>query len=300
MTSVLPGRIPAHLDRIINAALIATLAWMLAGGVWSVVVPGQMHVPDQGDAPAPASYGSRQADGNEPISHRSGFLRSARYQPFGTLQESATAAVEEAPETRLRLELVGVLATGQGSGSAIIVAGGGAAELYPVGATIGDNLATLHQVHNDRVILRRGGRYETLRLPRAEDPRVRASATEDRAPEATADTSDDATRLSPVTARVSRSRWLDNPERVMDALRAQPVVRNGNLVGIRVSPTRNQREFQRAGLRDGDIITSVEGRSIRTIDNPQQLLRRIGDAEQVNIVIERGGQTLPLTVELTE
>lgn len=299
MTSVLPGRLPARLDRIVNAALIATLAWLLAGVVWSVVVPGQTHVPDLADAPVPASDGTRGAGGNEATSRRSGFLRSAQYEPFGTLQESAAAAVEEAPDTRLRLELVGVLATGQGAGSAIIVAGGGPAELYHVGATIGDNLATLHQVHKDRVILRREGRYETLRLPRAEDPRVRATATESRAT-ATPDAATETAPPAPVTARLSRSRWLENPERVMDALRAQPVVRNGNLFGIRVSPTRNQREFQRAGLRDGDIITSVEGQSIRTIDNPQQLLSRIGDAEQVNIVIERGGQTLPLTVELTE
>jgi len=86
----------------------------------------------------------------------------------------------------------------------------------------------------------------------------------------------------------------------MDALRAQPVMRDGALVGIRLTPTRNEREFEQAGLREGDIITTVEGQQVRDIEDPDQLLSRLSDMDRVNITIERDGQILPLAIELTE
>jgi general secretion pathway protein C len=86
----------------------------------------------------------------------------------------------------------------------------------------------------------------------------------------------------------------------MNALRTQPVMRDGTLVGIRVTPTRNQREFERAGLQEGDIITTVEGQRVSEIDEPGQLLSRLGETDRVSLTIERGGQTLPLAIELTE
>ncbi|AKJ94163.1 hypothetical protein TVD_01700 [Thioalkalivibrio versutus] len=290
-----PRLLPLPLPWILSAGLLAVTAWLIAGLVWSIAVPGYTY--PSGTTVhaerAPASRPDPSAEADAPP--RSGYTRSAAFSPFGTSREAAPQAVENAPETRLSLELLGVLATGQGNGSAIISAGGANVELYHVGDTIGNQLATLHQVRADRVILEREGRLETLRLPRGDELRVDGSRSDtDQRP------SQAAASPAPITANISRSRWLDDPQRAMNSLRAQPVLRDGALLGIRVTPTRNQREFERAGLQEGDIITSVQGQQVRDIEDPEQILAGLGDSDRVNITIERDGQTLPLTIELTE
>ena len=286
--------LPFPFPWLVSAGLLAAIAWLLAGLFWSLTVPGY-NLP-----PVPTGGAERAALDRPPPSpgadepSPSGFGRAAEFSPFGSTQTNALQVIENAPETRLRLELIGVLTYGPDNGSAIIAAGGGDAELYHVGDTIGDELATLHQVHVDRVILERDGQLETLRLPRNDELPVGdgATATEQRAARASGS--------PPATASISRSRWLADPQQLMNALRTQPVMRDGTLVGIRVTPTRNQREFERAGLQEGDIITTVEGQRVSEIDEPGQLLSRLGETDRVSLTIERGGQTLPLAIELTE
>jgi len=291
--------VPSSLPWILSAGLLAAIAWLVAGLIWSIAVPGFNY--DAGPTgQAELAFTSRPSPsattGDPP---QSGFARSAEFSPFGSAQVTEPKAIENAPETRLRLELLGVLVSGEDGGSAIISTGDGDVNLYYAGDSIGNQLATLHQVHADRVILERDGRLETLRLPRSEALQVDRGAAgappngEPRSPRASG---------SPVSPRanVSRSRWLQNPERALNSLRTQPVMRDDQLVGIRVTPTRNEREFERAGLQKGDIITSVEGQLVRDIGDPNQLLSRLGNADRVNLTIERDGQTLPLAIELIE
>ncbi|WP_026331553.1 type II secretion system protein GspC [Thioalkalivibrio sp. ALMg3] len=290
-----PRLVPFPLPWMLSAGLLAATAWLIAGLVWSIAVPGYTYPSGTTDSAEPATASRSGPSPAADAPPRSGFTRSAEFSPFGSPRQAAPQAIEDAPDTRLSLELLGILATGQGNGSAIISAGRANVELYHVGDTIGNQLATLHQVHADRVILEREGRLETLRLPRGDELRVDSgrSDTDQRS-------SQTAGSPAPITANISRSRWLDDPQRAMNSLRAQPVLRDGALLGIRVTPTRNQREFERAGLQEGDIITSVQGQQIRDIDDPEQILAGLGNADRVNITIERDGQTLPLTIELTE
>ncbi|WP_018881427.1 type II secretion system protein GspC [Thioalkalivibrio sp. ALE30] len=293
--TLLPRLAPIHLPWILSVGLLAASAWVIAGLVWTIAVPGHTYAPGAVESMgrAPAEQASPSTASDDPV--QSGFARSADFAPFGSLQKTQPEAIEHAPDTRLSLELIGVLATGQGRGSAIISSGRSNVALYHVGDTIGNQLARLHQVHPDRVILEREGQLEMLRLPRGEDLRVG-----DRRTDSPQRPSQPASSPAPVTASVSRSRWLEDPEQAMNSLRAQPVMRDGTLVGIRVTPTRNQREFERAGLQEGDIITSVEGQQIRDISDPEQILSGLDSVDRVNITIERDGQTLPLTIELTE
>lgn len=294
-----PRLVPSPLPWILSAGLLAAIAWLVAGLIWSIAVPGYTYLPgatDNAELALP-SRPDQSSPSDEPP--RSGFARSAEFSPFGSAELTEPQAIENAPETRLRLELLGVLASGQGSGSAIISTGGADVELYHVGDTIGNQMATLHKVHVDRVILEREGRLETLRLPRGEELRARGGGA-DAASDREQRSSQPAGEPAPTRASVSRSRWLEDPERTMNSLRAQPVMRDDALVGIRITPTRNEREFERAGLQKGDIITSVQGQLVRDIDDPDKLLSGLGNTDRVNITIERDGQTLPLVIELIE
>src|SRR5690554_4434823 len=89
----------------------------------------------------------------------------ASYEFFGRPPEQvgvAEAVKRSAPETRLRLRLEGVLVGQRPEDSGAIVAGSnGETEYYRVGETLPGN-AELAEVESDRILIRRGGRYESL------------------------------------------------------------------------------------------------------------------------------------------
>ncbi|PYG04224.1 MULTISPECIES: type II secretion system protein N [unclassified Thioalkalivibrio] len=284
-----------RLPRLLNLALAVMLAWMTAGLVWLMLAPeGVLPPPDPAAAPTDTTHSSSPASATTEAGEdrASGFSRSARHEPFGPLETATPAPVEQAPETRLQLDLKGVLADGHGDGTAFIAAGGRDIELYRPDDTIGEQMATLDQVHPDHVVLLRDGRHEILRLPRGEDPRIAGNGADRSAEPSPATSSAD--------GRISRDRWLNDPERVMDAVRARPVIRQGSLAGLEVRPTRNRRDFERTGLRPGDIITSVGGREISAIEDPETLLADLQDARRVDITVERDGQARSLSIEFTE
>ena len=93
-----------------------------------------------------------------------------RYQPKMTAAASANA-----PDTQMNLILKGVLAGGAKIAFAIIAQGqGGAEDFYGIGDQVSG--AILREVHADRVILERNGRFETLRLPEEGGTRVARAA----------------------------------------------------------------------------------------------------------------------------
>lgn len=87
---------------------------------------------------------------------------------FGTAEvttQTLAAAAIDAPETRLNLKLRGILAADEPSLSRAIISSGSDDKVYAVGASLPGG-ATVEAVLADRVLLRRAGRLETLRLPR--------------------------------------------------------------------------------------------------------------------------------------
>jgi len=52
--------------------------------------------------------------------------------------------------------------------------------------------------------------------------------------------------------------------------------------------------FSKAGLRAGDLITSVEGRPLRSLDDVAALYARAGSLRTVTAQVVRGGKPLTL------
>jgi type II secretory pathway component PulC len=82
--------------------------------------------------------------------------------------EAPAARVAVAPDTRLRLRLVGVISSSPGSDQAraMIVADGGKARGVAVGQPIAGTDAILHAIEANRVLIRRGSVIEQLKLER--------------------------------------------------------------------------------------------------------------------------------------
>ncbi len=195
--------------------------------------------------------------------------------------------VIDAPETRLNLNLKGIYATGVREASrAIIAEGNNDEKIYAVGDRIPGN-ATIENIYMDRVIIRRGGNLEALRLPRSDE--INGSP---RAPVARRPTTDGPDLIA------LREELLDNPERITDLVRFRPVYRNAEFQGYRIYPGQEQEIFRELGLRPGDLVKEING--VR-LDDPQgvmELINELPNATSVSVMLERRGETENLSVSL--
>nr|WP_296751201.1 type II secretion system protein GspC [Thioalkalivibrio sp.] len=281
---------PSVLPRVVSVLLLLGLGVMAAQLTWQALEPDvrpTATVDITAESVAPTTAAATESP----------FATVARLPLFGVLGERAAPEPVVAPETRLRLRLVGLMASdAPEQGHAIIVESGSPERLYRVGDAVGGGQARLHQIHIDRVILERDGGYETLRLPRSDGSTAGAPASA--APVRTA-----APAPAPNATdepRIQRSEWLGDPERLLQTVRARPVIQGGVLHGLEVSPTRNARQFQQAGLRPGDVITSVNGIPLSAIDDADRLFQDLAGQLRVELVVERDGQALPLSIELVD
>jgi serine protease DegQ len=66
--------------------------------------------------------------------------------------------------------------------------------------------------------------------------------------------------------------------------------------GVRVDSVQDGSLFAKAGLRAGDVIASVEGRPLRSLDDVAALYARAGSLRTVTAQVVRGGKPLTLRV----
>ncbi|MEQ1438614.1 type II secretion system protein GspC [Fontimonas sp. SYSU GA230001] len=262
--------------------LVVAVAWQLAGLAW-VLAPlpeaaRWQAPPVEPVRPRAATAGTRSIDG----------LIAARL--FGEYRAGAQdGRVEEAPETRLSLTLLGILAGDNRKKSrALIGSSSGEEKPYAIGDPITAG-TRLQDILPDRVILNRGGKYETLRLNK-EAPSKESLTYQ---PPPTAGSAETAQALAQI-----REEILADPTKAANYLRVQPANVNGQLKGYRIYPGRERETFQQLGLRPGDLVTAVNGIQLDDNQKALQLLGDLSQATAVTLTIERGGQSQTLNLSL--
>ncbi len=200
-------------------------------------------------------------------------------------------SVVDAPETRLSLTLRGIIALSSGGvGRALIAEGNAEERLYKVGDTLSGS-AVLHEVLADKVILKRGGRFETLTLPRERlEAEVSSAASRGRpaSPSGAATTQ----------LRTLRDEIAGNPQLAFSLIQAQPVLEQGKIKGYRVNPGRQRKLFQGTGLRPGDVVTHVNGVALSDPAQMASLFAQFKTADRFELQLERGGQATSLSIDL--
>ena len=273
------------LPSLAGALFVVLLARALAQIVWSLAP-----VPEAARwQPPPAAPVARAAEGID-VNAIAGAAVFGRYN--APSQEQTLLA---APETPLNLTLIGVWADDSEDRSrALIAQQGGEEKAYAVGDDVARGV-TLNAIFPDRVILARGGRLETLPLARDQPGPVPVPGPMTQQPQASGDESASAPQLARIRDEVAK-----DPARAAEYIRVQPANIGGQLKGYRVYPGRDRAAFTAAGLRPGDLVTQVNGVQL---DEPSKALQLLGDlnqAGQVNLVVERGGQSQNLSINLSQ
>lgn len=263
--------------------LVALIAWQLARIIWLLVPagpPAPVTIPPAGSAGSAAVTGEGSAD----IDY---IVNAHLFGRFDTSAPVAELDPVDAPDTRLNLELRGTIAAEDADRALAIIAERSREEkVYAIGDAVPGG-ASLHSVYTDKVLLRRAGQLETLRLPRASDSGVGAAPPRRQG-------------VAPSRATSIREIVSQTPARLTDVIRPQPVFRDGQQQGYRVYPGRDRQRFSALGLRPGDLITQINGMSLDDPARGMEIFRSLGDATQVSVTLERSGQSQVLNLDTSQ
>jgi general secretion pathway protein C len=204
-----------------------------------------------------------------------------------SLNASSSATI---PETSLRLVLRGVVASSDPKTAAAIVADpGGKEDFYIVGQEMPGG-AVLKEVHAQHIVLSRGGRFETLRLP---ENAIKVGNDEAGASDApSAGVAPEAGAL----LQQYRDQFLQNPQSLANLLQGEPYWDNGRLIGYRLRPGRDAGALAQFGVQSGDVVTAINGVSLVDPAGRMELLRKLPGATEFNVDLLRSGQPVSISI----
>jgi len=210
------------------------------------------------------------------------------------------AEVTDAPETRLNLTLTGVVASSEQEAGTAIIENRGSQAVYGLGEKIEGTNATLQKVYNDRVIIKNGARNETLMLDGIDyeeaNRRREAQARNRPAPE---DDEDAEVELSDEALEATAA-LRERPASFTDFISISPKTEEGQLIGYQVSPGKEPELFKSAGLQAGDVITQINGLDLTDLQQSQEALSELRNAQNIELTIIRDGSLTTLYLDLPE
>ncbi|WOJ94917.1 type II secretion system protein GspC [Congregibacter variabilis] len=212
----------------------------------------------------------------------------------------ALAGIEDgAPETGLPLLLRGVLAASEAGLGQAVIEHRNLQDLYQVGDELpvsGD--VVLAKVLPNLIVLDNGGRYEVLRL--FEDSELVAPVRSGALPVGSRDAARSVSASGDASALAAeyRDRLYRNPQSLAEVVRVAAVREGSELQGYRISPGRAAEEFSALGFESGDVVTAVNGLTLKDPANTVKLYQAMRSASEASFELQRKGETVTLNVSL--
>ncbi|MFA9462046.1 type II secretion system protein GspC [Thiohalorhabdus methylotrophus] len=282
--------------RMAETVLVLALSVALADFTWDLLPgpsrdgkgPGAMAAKPSAGAPRDRSAAERGASGNLRTVPES--VRSL----FGTPPEAQAQAGRPVRETRLDLTLKGILANQREGGRqlAIIASGKEEEKVYRVGDAVPGG-AEIVRIESRRVILRRNGVTEalTLEVKELEGQRTGLASSSQGG-------GNGVRKVGQNRRVVSQSALRSNLKNLPSLLRqakAVPHSLNGHRAGFRIVNIQPGSIYEELGLREGDVVQSVNGKDIRTPGQALNAYRELKSAEEFKVRLKRNGQDRTLT-----
>ena len=275
------NKLSSKLPRLLSILLLALCAYTAAQLVWLIMTPA----PD-----LPRFSGQQEsASKKQPQTDYASQIASAHL--FGTQQNQQITQPMDAPVTRLNLKLRGVFAVeDESKGVALIAGSSGPEKMYTVGKKLPGNI-TLSAVYPDRVILKRNGQLETLKLPETKGTGGMSSNTRSRR---TSRSSQPGATSKGSRLRQIRRDFLRNPTKLAELVRVAPVVENGQTSGFRLEALKDDPLFKELGIQSGDVVKRVNGVDLDSSAKGLRVMQQLRRAKQVSVTIERNGQLVEM------
>lgn len=199
-----------------------------------------------------------------------------------------------APETRLQLKLNGVFASSNPDRAYAIISDSKNHDLaYKLGNKVAGG-AILHAVYADRVILKRDGRLETLRMSVSYDKAEIKTTTKPAAPR---QGHSRRTIEAPQKLKQLKDTLLTEPKQFWQQVRVNPVLKDGSVKGYTIEH-KDKQLMRSLNLQSGDIITAVNGKPLSDPSSLYGLINQIKEQESFELTIERNGQVQVLQLQM--
>lgn len=194
---------------------------------------------------------------------------------IGTKSESAAPAAK--PVSSLALNLIGTFITSGEAPHAIIEDDKKKTQdVFNIGDMIFGE-AKLVSVLSDRVEINRNGQIEVLKL--------------DESPDSTPGTAQGGiTEVGTDEYQVDEdelNRALENLPLLLTQARAVPYFKDGKSIGLRLFAIRTGSLFEKIGLKNGDILKSVNGQSLADMTQAMKLFEKLKEERSVSVALER-------------
>jgi len=212
-----------------------------------------------------------------------------QYHLFGdaaTKPAVSQQKVINAPDTRLQLVLQGVFAsTNKEKALAIIATKKGKGKAYRIGGKVTGG-AELHAVYVDRVILKRDGKLETLRLLKASTKNL---YSKDAAKVSRFNKSLQPPKQANKPLVELRKTLLSNPAQLWRQVKVTPVMKNGKVKGY--SLLHNDKSLMDSlGIYPSDTILEVNGKPLSNTAVLSGLMNTLPKQKNLALTIERNGK----------
>lgn len=272
----------------VELSLALSLGISCANLFWAIV-------PSPDIAPRPAKPVAYNADPS------SNFVPGAREnlaavkRLFGGSEEQSSRLdksnqVEPSRETALKLKLKGVLAHREvGKQLALIARGGKPEAVYSRGDVIAG--AEILRIDARRVILNHNGVTESLTLEVEKLERVA------RQPAKKSASSSDVTKIADhqhVIERQKLEREVGRLDDLVKQAQAVPHIEQGRPAGLRVTRIQAGSVFDDLGLRQQDVIRSVNGSPVRSAQDAMQVYEALRSSNSYAIRVLRDGHEVTL------
>lgn len=198
--------------------------------------------------------------------------------------------------TQLNLELQGIIAANEPSLSWAIIGRADNQKLYKIGDEIDDARGVkIAEIHSLKVILNNNGKLEELWLYGEDGLKVASSAP----PQQTYTPPPVNTGPAPdVQASVSRGQ-IEQAQNIGDVVRFMVATENGRMIGYKVRPGRKRELFDQVGLRQDDIVVSVNGIEVNEPQKVREVYQALKNATEANLQVMRDGSTHSIQITMS-
>ncbi|MDG6777315.1 type II secretion system protein GspC [Thiomicrorhabdus sp. zzn3] len=207
------------------------------------------------------------------------------------LATDRSVSPDELDQTRLKLKLIGVIVS-QDKGVAIIEASG-TTKVVSEGEEILSGVELL-KVLPDQVVILHRGKQEKLMMERSEAALMQTLSAQSSPTAEASDLSYDQKQ----TLRNIGEELRQQPVSISKYIRFQPINEDGKWVAVKIWPRAEKEVFESIGFKAGDLLKSINGRSIHEMSQEPALWQAFLNDSRFELGVERKGQLVTLSVDL--
>ncbi len=278
---------------LIDLLLIALAVYLGVKGAYSLLTSRLDILPPATMAPDSVSA-EKKAQVLPFSSFRSIAQRNLFHTTAGSEKASSEIVLDNLKETELKLRLWCTVAGEPEVSFAIIEDQKTRRQnVYTINDTVQN--ATLKMILSDKVVLSVSGKDEILELEKRSATSTASTARLSTTVASASTSAGTVTSSVASTRRISLSRAqvdgaMENLTELMGQIAIQPHSEDG-VEGLALSNIQANSIFRRMGLRNGDVLTAVDGQALTSVDQAYKLYEDLRSSDTASLEINRKGRS---------